>query len=206
MPDPIAGLGERLLRAGISPSRTARYTAELTEHLADITDELIAGGMQPARAHAEALSRLGDPEILAAAMLGQPRLRSLSSRLPVLVWLALPLAAELGVIALLAVLLVAAGRQGLAPTAPQMVDLLLALAPLGIAWSIGVSALRRRAGFAWPVGGMLATLLAATALDLAIGSDAVAISLGGPAPGVLALYALVTIAPFLLLHRHLRVR
>lgn len=206
MRDPIAGLRERLLRAGISPVRVARYSAELSEHLADITDELIASGVPPARAHGAALSRLGDPETLATAMLAQPRLRSLPSRLPALAWLALPLAVELGVIALLAILLVAAGRQGLAPMAPLIIDLLLLLAPLGIAWSIAVSALRRRTGIAWPLAGMLTTLLAATAFDLAIGSDAVAVSLSGPAPGRLALYALVTITPFFLLHRYRRVR
>jgi hypothetical protein len=199
-------LVERLLRAGISPARVARYNAELDEHLADLTDELIASGLPPDQAHAAALDRLGDPETLAASMLAEPRLRSLPSRLPALVWLALPVLAQLGVVALLAVLLVAAGRQGLAPLAPAIIDPLLLLAPLGIAWSIAASALRRRAAIGWPLAGMLATLHVATALDLGIGPDAVAVSLGGPAPDVLALYALTAIAPFLLLHRNLRVR
>ncbi|MDC9822579.1 permease prefix domain 1-containing protein [Devosia sp. ZB163] len=206
MRDPHSALGEELLRAGISPARVARYTAELDEHLADLTDELAATGLSPTEARAAALSRLGDHKTLAVSMLSQPGLRSLPSRVPALTWLMLPLLAQLGVIALLAVLLVAAGRHGLAPMGPAIVGPLLLLAPLVIAWSIAASALRRRAGVGWPLAGMLATLVAATALDLAIGPDAVAVSLGGPAPDVLALYALATIAPFLLLHRHLRVR
>lgn len=204
MRDPLGELRERLLRAGISPVRVARYTAELDEHLDDLTAELTATGLPPDEARALARQRLGDPEVLLGSMLAQPGLRSLPSRLPAITWLALPLIAQFAFIAGLAALVVAAGRHGLASKAPAIIDPLLLVAPLGIAWSIAGTALRRRARAAWPLAGMLATLVAAAALELGIGSDAVAVSLRIPAPGVMALYALVTIAPFLLLHRHLR--
>jgi len=206
MRDPLDELREQLLRAGISPARVSRYSAELDEHLDDLTAELTATGLPGDDARAMARQRLGDPEVLLGSMLAQPNLRSLPSRLPAFTWLALPLIAQFAFIAGLATLLVAAGRQGLAPMAPAIVDPLLLVAPLGIAWSIAGSALRRRVRAAWPLAGMLATLIAAAAIELGIGSDAVAVTLRIPAPGLVALYAVVTIAPFLLLLRHLRVR
>jgi len=204
MRDPIASLSERLLRGGISPARVARYAAELDEHLEDLTAELAAAGLPPDQARAAARQRLGDPDLLAASMLAQPGLRSLPSRLPAFAWLALPLVAELAVVAGLATLVVAAARHGFVTPATAIVDPLLLVAPLGIAWSIGRSALRRRAGAGWPLAGMLATLIAAAALEMSIGADAVAVSLRSPTPDILAVYALLTIVPFLLLHRHLR--
>jgi hypothetical protein len=206
MPDPAAGLTERLLRAGIAPARVARYAAELEDHLEDLAAELTAAGMPPEQARAAACQRLGHPEVLAAAMLAQPGLRSLPSRLPALTWLALPLLGELATVAGLAALVVGAGRQGLAPVATANVDPLLLAAPLGIAWSVGGSALRRRAAAGWPLAGMLATFVGAAALEFSIGAEAVAISLRSPPPDVVALYTLLTVGPFLLLHRYLRAR
>lgn len=206
MRDPGASLNERLLRAGIAPGRVGRYAAELEDHLEDLTTELIAAGVPPEQARATARQRLGDPEVLAAAMLAQPGLRSLPSRLPVLIWLALPLIAELAIVVGLAALVVGVGRQGLAPLAATIVQPLLLVAPLGIAWSVAGSALRRRAGAGWPLAGMLATLAGAAALELSIGAEAVAVSLRNPPADVVALYALFTVAPFLLLHRYHRAR
>ena len=114
----------------------------------------------------EARQRLGDPDLLVASMLAQPGLRSLPSRLPAFAWLALPLIAELAIVAGLAALVVAAARHGFVPSTAAIVNPLLLMAPLGIAWSIGKSALRRRAGPGWPLAGMLATLIAAAALEL----------------------------------------
>jgi hypothetical protein len=204
MREPVAGLSERLLRGGISPARVARYAAELDEHLEDLTAELAAAGLPPEQARAVARQRLGDPDLLAASMLAQPGLRSLPSRLPAFAWLALPLIAELAIVAGLAALVVAAARTASCPPRPP--------SSIRCCWwrrsvSPGASGGVRcgvGAGVGWPLAGMLVTLIAAAALELSIGADAVAVSLRSPTPDILAVYALLTIAPFLLLHRHLR--
>ena len=82
MPSPFPELRERLLRAGIAPRHVRRYVAELTDHLSDLTAEEQRGGLSPAAAHSSALTRLGSSDDLAAAMIAQPSLQSLSAHAP----------------------------------------------------------------------------------------------------------------------------
>src|ERR1700761_9639327 len=75
-------LSERLLSAGIAPRHVRRYVRELSDHFDDLTREEIASGAGRELAETRALSRLGNDDALAEAMLSRPELRSLTSRFP----------------------------------------------------------------------------------------------------------------------------
>jgi hypothetical protein len=83
MPQPrFDRLSERLLTAGIAPRHVRRYVRELGDHFEDLVREERAGGATRELAETRALSRLGNDDDLANAMLSQPELRSLMSRFP----------------------------------------------------------------------------------------------------------------------------
>ena len=75
-------LFERLLHAGIAPRHVRRYVRELGDHFDDLVREEKAGGATRELAETRALSRLGNDDALADAMLSRPELRSLTARYP----------------------------------------------------------------------------------------------------------------------------
>jgi hypothetical protein len=75
-------LSERLLHAGIAPRHVRRYARELGDHFDDLVREEKAGGATRELAETRALSRLGNDDDLANAMLSRPELRSLTARYP----------------------------------------------------------------------------------------------------------------------------
>jgi hypothetical protein len=94
---PFEYLEDRLLRGGIAPRHVKRYLCELDEHLSDIAEAHTAAGYDAQTAAAHACAALGSDDELADAMLKQRDFRSLSARVPWLVFgvlpvLALPLA------------------------------------------------------------------------------------------------------------------
>jgi hypothetical protein len=101
-------LREQLLRAGIAPRHVRRTLAELRHHHEDLVSEERGHGVIGAAADAAARERLGSDDALAAAVLAKPGLRSMTARLPWLVFAILPpvtalLASLLLVIAILLV-------------------------------------------------------------------------------------------------------
>ena len=83
-------LREILLKGGIAPRHVRRYLAELTEHLADLIEKQRAQGYDGEDAALRARALLGEDGELAAAMLEQKSLRSLSARAPWLIFGILP--------------------------------------------------------------------------------------------------------------------
>ncbi|HXS06759.1 MAG TPA: hypothetical protein VN723_08225 [Rhizomicrobium sp.] len=75
-------LSERLLTAGIAPRHVRRYVRELSDHFDDLVREESAAGAGRTLAETRALSRLGNDDDLADAMLSRPELRSFMSRFP----------------------------------------------------------------------------------------------------------------------------
>jgi hypothetical protein len=75
-------LSERLLHAGIAPRHVRRYARELSDHFDDLVREERAAGASRELAETRALSRLGNDDALADAMLSRPELRSLTARYP----------------------------------------------------------------------------------------------------------------------------
>jgi hypothetical protein len=94
-------LSERLLHAGIAPRHVRRYARELGDHFDDLVREEKAAGATRELAETKALSRLGNDDDLANAMLSKPELRSLTARFPWAVF-------GLGPVAMLALGVVAA--------------------------------------------------------------------------------------------------
>jgi hypothetical protein len=75
-------LSERLLHAGIAPRHVGRYCRELSDHFDDLVRAEKAGGAARELAETRALSRLGNDEDLAQAMLARTELRSFMARYP----------------------------------------------------------------------------------------------------------------------------
>lgn len=94
-------MSERLLKSGIAPRHVRRYVRELSDHFDDLVREETAGGASRELAETRALSRLGNDDDLAEAMLSRPELRSLTARYPWAVF-------GLGPVALLALSVVGA--------------------------------------------------------------------------------------------------
>ena len=93
MPQPrFERLSERLLSAGIAPRHVRRYARELRDHFDDLVREEKTGGAARELAETRALSRLGNDDDLAAAMLSRPELRSFMARYPWAVFGVAPLA------------------------------------------------------------------------------------------------------------------
>jgi hypothetical protein len=83
MPQPrFDRLSERLLSAGVAPRHVRRTVRELSDHFDDLVREEKDGGAARALAETRALSRLGQEDDLAAAMLARPELRSFMARFP----------------------------------------------------------------------------------------------------------------------------
>jgi len=75
-------LRETLLKGGIAPRHVRRYLAELSEHLDDLTEKQRAQGYDGEDAELRARALLGEDRELAAAMLEQKSLRSITARVP----------------------------------------------------------------------------------------------------------------------------
>ena len=83
MPQPrFDRLTERLLHAGIAPRHVRRYVRELSDHFDDLVRMETADGAPRELAETKALSRLGNDDDLANAMLSRPELRSFMARYP----------------------------------------------------------------------------------------------------------------------------
>jgi hypothetical protein len=83
MPQPrFDRLSERLLCAGVAPRHVRRYARELGDHFDDLVREERESGAGRELAETRALSRLGNDDDLAAAMLARPELRSFMARFP----------------------------------------------------------------------------------------------------------------------------
>lgn len=88
-------LREILLKGGVAPRHVRRYLAELTEHLDDLTEKQRAQGYDGEDAQLRAHALLGEDSELAAAMLEQKSLRSMTARVPWLMFGFVPPAAAI---------------------------------------------------------------------------------------------------------------
>jgi hypothetical protein len=169
------GLRETLLKGGVAPRHVHRYLAELSAHLADLTDEQRKLGYEGDDAALRARALLGEDRELAAAMLEQKSLRSLPARAPWLVFGLLPPVTGIGAAFILIspLVLSAQGLHLKTPAglnAPQWFrSLAFGLAGLGnvalgpaLAVAFALLAMRQRTREIWP---LIAILLIA-ALDL----------------------------------------
>lgn len=82
MANPLPGLRERLLRAGVAPRHVRRFLVELEDHWSDLLAEEEGAGRSRAEAEAAALLRLGTIDDLAKAMIDRRQFRSLFARAP----------------------------------------------------------------------------------------------------------------------------
>lgn len=176
---------EQLLRAGIAPRRVDRYLCELADHLDDLTAEEQRAG-HAAGATARAISRLGSPDSLAAAMIARPELRSWSARCPWAAYLLAPsLALALGLVLSIAILVAVAetfrSSSGALPLPVWFPGFATALTvgtplvlPIVLAWALAAYATRRRMKEYWPLLGMaaLGILGGAVGFDLTLPSPA----------------------------------
>lgn len=80
----------QLLEGGIAPRHVRRYLDELSEHLDDLMRQQRDAGYDGEEAEIRARARLGSDTELAAAMLEQKHLRSITARAPWAVFLLLP--------------------------------------------------------------------------------------------------------------------
>jgi hypothetical protein len=89
MPDrreQLEALRLELLRGGVAPHYVARTILELDEHRQDLERDSLAAGLTAEAAASAALTRLGDAQAIAAAVLAQPELRVWSYRWPRAAW------------------------------------------------------------------------------------------------------------------------
>jgi hypothetical protein len=89
---------EQLLRAGIAPRHVSRYVDELGEHLADLTERELRGGLDAKAAAERARELLGSDAQLVQAMIDKTP-RSLAARAPWAAFALLPMVALLVAIA-----------------------------------------------------------------------------------------------------------
>ena len=171
MPGPLDELRERLLRAGVAPRHVCRYLSELGDHLADLTAEEERAGRGRRDAETAALARLGSPDQLAKAMVGQRQFKSWCARLPWAMFSVTPL-----VLLLLAYLfssfILWSGWQLFLPAADtpfghsspaiytlqniyfQIGRMIYFTAPVVIGLAIGLVAIRQRLKAVWPMIGI----------------------------------------------------
>ncbi|MCI0518197.1 MAG: hypothetical protein L0Y45_10230, partial [Woeseiaceae bacterium] len=71
-----------LLRSGVAAGVAARTVAELRDHYDDIEEEALAAGDAPEAAGEFATRRLGQPDVLIAAIVSRQELRSWMYRYP----------------------------------------------------------------------------------------------------------------------------
>jgi hypothetical protein len=180
MPKPFDTLCDRLLRAGIAPRHARRYLAELTEHLADLTEMERRNGAPPERAAALALAKLGSEDTLAAAMISRPELRAWSVRAPWAAYLLAPSAAfgaglALAVFLIFAVVELYRPAGGGRPILPPWFGGLTAadtiyatvLLPLLLGWGLAWQAARQRMQPFWPVLGLAAIAVIGGSVEFA---------------------------------------
>jgi hypothetical protein len=172
-------LSERLLQGGIAPRHVRRTVRELTDHFDDLVCEEKADGAARELAETRALSRLGNDDALAGAMLARPDLRSFMVRYPWAVFgigpvmmLGLGVAAalflEVGILMFLDYLLhgvigyapaTEAAKMANAKTATQIFTVYNTLAvygaPLLFAWLFYRAGSRQRMRPAWIVTGIV---------------------------------------------------
>lgn len=207
MPDPFADLREHLLRAGISPGRVRRYIRELSDHRADLIEYLEHHGRSRQQAEAEAMARLGTHDTLLLPMLADSRFRSVAARWPALAYLGFPLAAQIALIVLSAVLLVAAAPTPLRPVLPDLgagIALLWLISSVVLSWIVIFSAYRRRAAMHWPITAAFTVSGLAAALNISVTMPAaeihgeIGLALTHPAPLPLLTLAALSLLPLLL--------
>jgi len=93
MPDnPFCALECELLEAGISPRQVRRIVMELEDHVEDLREEALAGGMSFNEATDFARRRIGHQAHIAERVLSTPELRPWIYRYPRFARLYLPLA------------------------------------------------------------------------------------------------------------------
>jgi hypothetical protein len=190
-------LRELLLRSGVSPVMVRRYLDELAEHREDLMAELTGAGLTSREAAAEADRRLGDTAALAQPMLADRRFQSVTRRAPMLMLVALPLAAQAGFLALLSTMVVLAVRSGLPPEAlGAAAGFLHLLAPLAVGWALLCWIAWHRAPVAWAITGLTATALLGAGLQFEIGASAVAVGLAAPDLLRLALFGSLLLFPY----------
>jgi len=177
MPQPrFDRLSERLLCAGIAPRHVRRYVRELGDHFDDLVLEEQVGGARCELAETRALTRLGNDDNLAEAMLSRAT-RSLTARFPWAVFglgpiamLVLGVVAALGIeVGLLYLISAAADAIGLEPNAATAKWGTLAFtgynmlavyaAPLGFAALIYLVGSRQRMPRPWIVTGVSLTCI-----------------------------------------------
>lgn len=183
MPTLFEEVRERLLLAGVAPRHVRRYLAELSEHLSDLVAEEECQGRARAQAEAAAFARLGCAEELSRAMSGDRRFRSWSARAP---WAVFGLGAPLLLAgAYLAACLILWSGWGLflpgaqSPFIPLVRGpavvyfgvgrLLYFSAPVLVGWAMGLVAIRQKSRSAWPLVGLAAVALIASAAQVHVG-------------------------------------
>jgi hypothetical protein len=165
-------LRETLLKAGIAPRHVRRYVRELDEHLDDLTAQQRAGGYEGEDAEMRARALLGEDRELAAAMLEQKSLRSITARAPWLVFLLLPpvLAAVIGLVLYAAVYFIGYGaarisallplpESGLTTFSTAAMRAVQVLAAPAMAALLVLLAERQRLKPAWPLLGIALLVL-----------------------------------------------
>lgn len=169
MAEPLELLEERLLRAGVAPRHVKGYLTELSEHLDDLTAEEETLGCSPLEARSLAVSRLGDVDTLARAMISRPELRSWAFRAPWAVFVLVPIVAYQAIIilAIVATKIVGGPRALSAPAYEQLHHVWLPqeiltfwIAPIAIGCVLGFVAGRQKLRFWWPVLGPVLVAIA----------------------------------------------
>ena len=93
MPEPdFNRLREMLFDAGIAPRHTRRTVLELSEHYADLKEDLIRQGLDGRRAESEASRQLGPLDEIARVIRTRPELRCWAYRSPRIGRVVLPIA------------------------------------------------------------------------------------------------------------------
>ncbi|PCJ42527.1 MAG: hypothetical protein COA71_03170 [SAR86 cluster bacterium] len=80
----LAQLSSTLLQGGVAYKHVRRFIAELRDHSVDLEQEAVRNGSDTSAARDEAMTRLGDPELLVQEMLERPELKSYGRRFPFL--------------------------------------------------------------------------------------------------------------------------
>ncbi len=195
-------LREKLLRAGIAPRHVRRYLKELRQHYDDLIAEEIAGGVTGDEARRVARARLGTDDELAAAMLGEPSLRSVSARCPWAVFSIVPLLTLVAALFLATVtemgflklhLLLVYGSAPSNVHAPDWLKSMVAVwdatktyaFPALVAALFSLVALRQRIRLGWLVPGIMATMVLGASVTSGVmwsdvpGQSELSVSVGG---------------------------
>ncbi len=161
-------LWRRLLDGGVRRRPARRYLAELKDHLDDLIAEERRAMSDPREAETRALSRLGSFEMLADAMIERREFQAWGRKAPVAAYLVAPAVALAAITALtvVAVVMTVKQAQGAAGAgdlpgwvseyATGMMFFSHAIAPVLLAWALGVVAFRNRSAPLWPACGIVA--------------------------------------------------